>query len=83
MLRALYEVVSKTGSHMNEVSRNSILGLIDSDTAGLEGMTIRRLFSMSNSNKLLAESMAITNARLVGALIKSMPPNTGAGSLIK
>ncbi|KAL8894728.1 MAG: hypothetical protein Q9192_004096, partial [Flavoplaca navasiana] len=65
MLRALYEVVSRTGSHMNEVSRNSILGLIDSDTAGLE------------------ESMAITNARLVGALIKSMPPNTGAGSLIK
>ncbi|KAL8651059.1 MAG: hypothetical protein Q9226_004872, partial [Calogaya cf. arnoldii] len=65
MLRALYEVVSKAGSNMNEVSRNSILALIDSDTAGVE------------------ESMAITNARLVGALIKSLPPNTGAASLIK
>ncbi|KAL8998156.1 MAG: hypothetical protein Q9169_002710 [Polycauliona sp. 2 TL-2023] len=65
MLRALYEVVSKAGSNMNEVSRNSILALIDSDTAGLE------------------ESMAITNARLVGALVKSLPPNTGTASLIK
>lgn len=27
--------------------------------------------------------MAITNARLVGALVKSLPPNTGATSLIK
>ncbi|KAL8765433.1 MAG: hypothetical protein Q9209_007501 [Squamulea sp. 1 TL-2023] len=65
MLRALYEVVSKAGSNMSEVSRNSILALIDNDTAGLE------------------ESMTITNARLVGALIKSLPANTGATSLIK
>ncbi|KAL8672100.1 MAG: hypothetical protein Q9168_003432 [Polycauliona sp. 1 TL-2023] len=65
MLRALYEVVSKAGSNMNETSRNSILALIDSDAAGLE------------------ESMAITNARLVGALIKSLPPNTGGANLIK
>ncbi|KAL8788194.1 MAG: hypothetical protein Q9213_001833, partial [Squamulea squamosa] len=65
MLRALYEVVSKAGSNMSETSRNSILALIDNDTAGLE------------------ETMAITNARLVGALIKSLPANTGATSLIK
>ena len=32
MLKALYEVVSKAGSTMSEASRNSILGLIDSDT---------------------------------------------------
>ncbi|KAK0863147.1 translational activator of GCN4, partial [Friedmanniomyces endolithicus] len=32
MLKALYEVVSKAGSNMSEVSRNSILGLIDSDS---------------------------------------------------
>lgn len=32
MLKALYEVVSKAGTNMNEVSRNSILGLIDSDS---------------------------------------------------
>ncbi|KAL8727269.1 MAG: hypothetical protein Q9166_006150 [cf. Caloplaca sp. 2 TL-2023] len=65
MLRALYEVVSKVGSNMNEASRNSILSLIDSDMAGQE------------------ESMAITNARLVGALIKSTPANTNATSLIR
>ncbi|KAK3697730.1 translational activator of GCN4 [Vermiconidia calcicola] len=34
MLKALYEVVSKAGSNMNEVSRKSILGLIDSETEG-------------------------------------------------
>ncbi|EME42185.1 hypothetical protein DOTSEDRAFT_73115 [Dothistroma septosporum NZE10] len=32
MLKALYEVVSKAGGNMNEVSRNSILVLIDSDS---------------------------------------------------
>ncbi|KAK3108034.1 translational activator of GCN4, partial [Teratosphaeriaceae sp. CCFEE 6253] len=34
MLKALYEVVSKAGSNMSEVSRNSILGLIDSESNG-------------------------------------------------
>ncbi|KAK4931831.1 translational activator of GCN4 [Elasticomyces elasticus] len=32
MLKALYEVVSKAGANMSEVSRNSILDLIDSDS---------------------------------------------------
>ncbi|PPJ53845.1 hypothetical protein CBER1_03251 [Cercospora berteroae] len=32
MLKALYEVVSKAGSKMSEVSQNAILGLIDSDS---------------------------------------------------
>ena len=36
MLKALYEVVSKAGSNMNDVSKNSILGLIDSDAGGNE-----------------------------------------------
>lgn len=31
MLQALFEVVSKAGTNMNEVSRNSILGLIDAN----------------------------------------------------
>jgi len=31
MLKALFEVVSKAGSNMSDVSRNSILGLIDSE----------------------------------------------------
>jgi hypothetical protein len=34
MLKALYEVVSKAGKNMSEVSRNSILGLIDVDAEG-------------------------------------------------
>ncbi|KAI4170886.1 MAG: hypothetical protein LQ343_004650 [Gyalolechia ehrenbergii] len=65
MLRALYEVISKSGSNMSEASRSAVLGLIDSDTAGVE------------------ESMAITNALLVGALIKSLPANANATNLIK
>ena len=32
MLKALYEVMSKAGANMNDVSRNSVLGLIDSDS---------------------------------------------------
>lgn len=32
MLKALYEVVSKAGANMSDVSRNSILGLIDSES---------------------------------------------------
>ena len=37
MLKALFEVVSKAGSNMNEASRNSILGLIDMDTGDADG----------------------------------------------
>ena len=47
MMRALFEVVSKAGGNMSEASRNSILGLIDSDvTSGSEStaITYARLF---------------------------------------
>lgn len=37
MLRALYEVVSKAGASMNEMSRTSVLGLIDSDAGDVNG----------------------------------------------
>jgi hypothetical protein len=63
MLKALYEVVSKAGSNMNETSRNAILSLIDTDTEG-------------------DDSMTITNAKLLGALIKVLPEDA-ANSLIK
>ena len=56
MLKALYEVVSKAGENMSDTSRNSILGLIDSDAAEANDATI------------------ITSARLLGALVKNMPP---------
>ena len=36
MLKALYEVVSKAGANMSDVSRNSILGLIDGDISQAE-----------------------------------------------
>lgn len=65
MLRALYEVVSKAGSNMSEVSRASILGLIDNDAVNVK------------------DSMAITHARLLGALIKNLPAGTSAAGLIK
>jgi hypothetical protein len=63
MLKALYEVVSKAGSNMNEASRAAILGLIDTDTQG-------------------NDSMMITNAKLLGGLIKVLPEDVAAG-LIK
>jgi hypothetical protein len=65
MIKALYEVVSKAGESMSEASRNSILGLIDSD--------------IDEANN---ESMAITNARLLGVLVKVLPPDD-ANALIK
>ncbi|KAL6712825.1 translational activator of GCN4 [Lecanora helva] len=65
MLKALFEVVHKAGSNMGETSRNSILGLIDSEAG-------------SNDDKTI-----ITYARLLGALIKSLPSDFNATSLIK
>ncbi|KAL8826717.1 MAG: hypothetical protein Q9191_003625 [Dirinaria sp. TL-2023a] len=65
MTKALYEVVSKAGSNMNEASRSAVLGLIDNDAGNQD------------------ETMAITNARLLGALIKSQPPSPSTNNLIK
>lgn len=64
MLKALFEVVSKAGKNMNDISRTSILGLIDSDVGGAD------------------DKMDITFAKLLGALIKVVPPETATG-LIK
>ena len=50
MLKALYEVVSKAGGNMNEVSRNAILGLIDTDAGEADGgkITSNRLLFIAN-----------------------------------
>ena len=40
MLRALFEVVSRAGASMSEVSRNSILGLIDGDISQADDPTV-------------------------------------------
>ena len=64
MLKALYEVVSKAGTNMNDVSKNSILGLIDSDAGESD------------------DALNITYAKLLGTLIKVLPPDS-ATNLIK
>lgn len=64
MLKALFEVVSKAGSNMSDVSRSSILGLIDSEDGEND------------------DSLNITFAKLLGALVKVLQPDA-ATALIK
>ena len=82
MLKALYEVVSKAGANMSELSRNSVLGLIEEDTSGVDGENNSMLVSDLRA-KCETESMMITYARLLGALIKSLPLTFNANTLIK
>ena len=82
MLKALYEVVSKAGANMSEASRNAILGLIDSDVGTADGMVFSSC-CVKASTDTCAEKMTITNAKLLGALVKTLPPNFNASSLIK
>lgn len=81
MLKALFEVVSKAGKNMNEASRNAILGLIDTDADDSDGKH-PSLGTSSLISNTQADAMAITNARLLGALIGCLPVD-GAASLIK
>lgn len=53
MNKALYEVISRAGANMSEVSREAVLGLVQRETQD--------------------EAMVITNARLLGALMKTLP----------
>ena len=82
MLKALYEVISKSGTNMSETSRGSILGLIDNDTSNADGMespiALRRVPADPD-----LDSIVITYARLLGALMKSLPPSFDSSSLIK
>jgi hypothetical protein len=45
MIKALYEVVSKAGTNMNEASRNSILALIDGDMDDNDGKLFHSLWN--------------------------------------
>lgn len=81
MMKALQEVVGKAGSNMSEASKNAILGLIDADTSDQTGKCIKPTVRNYNSN-MRVDSVAITNARLLGALVKVLPAAT-AGPLIK
>jgi hypothetical protein len=81
MMKALQEVVGKAGSSMSEASKNSILALIDDDASDQTG-------KFENWCKLIyidlttIDAVAITNAKLLGALVKVLPAAT-AGPLIK
>ena len=66
MLKALYEVVSKAGENMSETSRNSILGLIDSDSAeniDSTTMTNARLFGALVKNLPAADASPLIKHR--------------------
>ena len=66
MQKALFEVVSRVGANMNESSRNAIVNLID-DSSSATGTD---------------DAAVITNARLLGALLKNISPET-AYTIIK
>jgi hypothetical protein len=81
MLKALFEVVSKAGKNMSEASRNSILSLIDTETDDSNGKSNIHCTVAINANPP-TDAMAITNARLLGALISCLPEETST-SLLK
>lgn len=82
MLKALCEVVSKAGATMSEGSRSSVLGLIDEDISGADGDNDHKRNSNVGAD-FTTDLMMITHARLLGALIKSLPSTFNITSLIK
>jgi hypothetical protein len=81
MLKALFEVVSKAGKNMSEASRNTILSLIDTETDDSNGKH-HKIMLICTICLTHADAMAITNARLLGALISCLPEDV-ATSLLK
>lgn len=81
MMKALQEVVGKAGANMSEASRQAILALIDDDASDQTGKIIINDSCVSRSN-MLTDSVSITNARLLGALVKVLPA-TSSVPLIK
>ena len=81
MLKALYEVVSKAGKNMNEASRNAILSLIDNETDDSNGTSYSTFLLLFMKADFITDAMAITNARLLGALIGCLPEDLAAGLL--
>ncbi|SMR56256.1 unnamed protein product [Zymoseptoria tritici ST99CH_3D1] len=65
MLKALYEVVSKAGTNMNDASRASILGLIDSDSGDADDAT-----SITHA-KLLGALIKVMPVESITPLVKS------------
>lgn len=73
MMKALQEVVGKAGANMSEASRQAILGLIDDDASDQTGKIIIKDFYVLRRSNILIDSVSITNARLLGALVKVLP----------
>lgn len=73
MMKALQEVVGKAGANMSDASRQAILGLIDDDASDQTGRITVNDSCASRLTDILADSVAITNARLLGALVKVLP----------
>lgn len=58
---------------MSEGSRQAILGLIDDDASDQTGKIIINDSCVSRLSNILTDSVSITNARLLGALVKVLP----------
>ena len=80
MMKALQEVVGKAGGNMSEASRTAILGLIDDDSSDQTGKLYlpNTCIFYHNTNAFILDSVAITNARLLGLLVKVLPAATAA-----
>lgn len=76
MMKALHEVVGKAGASMSEASRNAVLGLIDDDSSDRTGKYDPSNTTLRAGTKDSTDAMAITNARLLGVLVKNLPAAT-------
>lgn len=83
MMKALQEVVGKAGANMSEASKNAILALIDDDASDQTGKLRSKIDEVNVAELTFqADGVAITNAKLLGALVKVRPAST-ASPLIK
>lgn len=77
MMKALQEVVGKAGVNMSDASKNTILALIDDDASDKTGKPVLN-YGMSLSANFSTDAVAMTNAKLLGALVKVLPAATAA-----
>lgn len=73
MMKALQGVVGKAGRNMSEASREAILALIDDDSSDQTGKISFYFGFYGSLTNECTDSVAITNARLLAALVKVLP----------
>ena len=77
MMKALQEVVGKAGANMSEASKNAILALIDDDASDQTGKLRSKIDEVNVAELTFqADGVAITNAKLLVALVKVLPAST-------